>query len=640
MLFDPGDAPGRARLAAQFSELAGQLAGPARAAALEAAALLTAAPTPDLAARIGGLTDAALAEAPAPPPAADPAAVADFLARAAAEPEEIAALALAWERGEDGARDELRRRLHTLKGDAGILGLIDLQALVHRAEDLVVASGAAPVAAVLAACDWAAAEVRHLSGGPPPPPPPDLAVLAAPPTPLGELLVASGAVRPESVAVALAEQAASPGRRLGEVLVDSGAAHPKDVAAALGAQRAGAAPSVPAPAGGALHAPATLRVEVERVDALAEAVGELVIAQAMLANTIGRSDRRTAALLARIDRLLRTAQDASGRLRMVPIRPVFQRAERAAREVAGRLGKPIAVQLVGASTELDKAVAERLGDPLLHLVRNAIDHGIEDAAGRAAAGKPASATVTISAERCEGRVVVAVADDGRGLDRRRILERARSRGLPAPGDEAPDAAVWELLCLPGFSTADRVTDISGRGVGLDVVRSAVHGMRGRLEITSRPGQGTRFTVILPPTLVAVDGLGLLAGGQRYVMPTSAVRACLRPRPAELDSVGGRGHVIRHQDRLLPWRPLTDLLGQGRLGGGRLQAVVVDDGARRAAIAVDAILGRTQAVLKPIAGLPEIPGVVGSAIGADGRVDLVLDPVGLLDGATALSGSHP
>lgn len=625
MLLDPADAAGRARLAGRFAELALQLAGPARAAAEEAAALLAREPSPDCAERLGRLADAALAEAPPPPPAADPAAVGEFLARAAAEPEEIANLALAWERGEAGARDELRRRLHTLKGDAGMLGLNDLQALVHRAEDLVAAAAAAPVAAILAASDWAAAEVRHLAGGPPPPPPPELA--AAPP--LGELLVAAGAVRPESIAAALAEQDAAPGRRLGEVLIDSGAAHPRDVAAALGAQRTGAVP-----------APATLRVEVERVDALADAVGELVIAQAMLANALGRADRRTAAMLARVDRLLRTAQDASSRLRMVPIRPVFQRAERAAREVAARQDKAVAVRLEGAGTELDKAVAERLGDPLLHLVRNAVDHGIESAADRAAAGKPGAATLTIAAERCEGRVVVSVSDDGRGLDRARILARARARGLPAPGDAAPDAAVWELLCLPGFSTADTVTAISGRGVGLDVVRSAVHGMRGRLEISSRPGAGSRFTIILPPTLVAVDGLGLVAGGQRYVVPTSAVRACLRPQPAELDSVGGRGRVLRHLDRLLPWRPLPELLGQGRLGSSRPQAVVVDDGARRAAIAVDAILGRTQAVLKPIAGLPDIPGVAGSAIGADGRVDLVLDPVGLLDGATAQPGSPP
>ncbi|HAT09947.1 MAG TPA: chemotaxis protein CheA, partial [Planctomycetes bacterium] len=334
----------------------------------------------------------------------------------------------------------------------------------------------------------------------------------------------------------------------------------------------------------------------------------------------------------RIDRLLRSAQDASNRLRMVPVRPVFQRAERAARELAARLGKPIAIRLVGAATELDKAVAERLGDPLLHLVRNALDHGVEDAASRAAAGKPAIATLTIAAERHDGRVVVSVADDGRGLDRARILARARERGLALPHEQAPDSAVWELLCQAGFSTAEKVTDISGRGVGLDVVRSAVHGMRGRLEISAQTGAGARFTVILPPTLVAVDGLGLMAGGQRFVIPTSAVRACLRPRPGDLDSVAGRGSVIAHQGRLLPWRPLPDLLGLAPLASKRPLAVVVDDGARRAAIAVDAILGRTQAVLKPLSGLPELPGVVGTAIGADGRVDLVLDPVGLLSTA--------
>lgn len=641
LFLDPADPAARAALAARF--VAASLAGQAAASAREAAALLLGEPPPDLVERLGRLTDAALAEATAPQ-RADPAAVSEFLQRASGEPDELAALALGWEHGEPDARDELRRRLHTLKGDAGMLGLSDLQALVHRTEDLVQSATAVPLQQILAACTWAGQEIQHLAGGPAPGPAPDLAPAAAVAAPLGELLVASGAVRPESIAAALAEQAGCPDRRIGEVLVDSGAAHPKDVAAALAAQRAGASPHQPArPGSETSGAPgiitqATLRVEVERVDALAEAVGELGIAHAMLANQLGRADRRTAGLLARIDRLLRTAQEASNRLRMVPVRPVFQRAERAARELAGRLGKEVAVRLVGVGTELDKAVAERLGDPLLHLVRNALDHGIEDPAGRCAAGKPAAASLTISAERWEGRVVVVVEDDGRGLDRDRILARARARGLPTPNDEAPDAAVWELLCLSGFSTADRVTDVSGRGVGLDVVRSTVHALRGRLEIASTTGRGCRFTIILPPTLVAVDGLGLMAGGQRFVMPTSAVRACLRPRPGDLDSIAGRGRVIAHLGRLLPWRPLPDLLGLAALTSRRPLAVVVDDGARRAAIAVDAILGRTQAVLKPLTGLPEMPGIVGTAIGADGRVDLVLDPAGLLGAADADLGS--
>jgi len=192
--------------------------------------------------------------------------------------------------------------------------------------------------------------------------------------------------------------------------------------------------------------------------------------------------------------------------------------------------------------------------------------------------------------------------------------------------------VWDLLCQPGFTTNTTVSDISGRGVGLDVVRATVHRLRGRIEISSRLGQGTRFAMILPPTLVTVDGLGLIAGGQRFIIPTASVHACLRPRPGELERISGSGRVVTHQGRLLAWRPLPELLGLAPLQSIRPLAVVVDDGVRRAAIAVDTILGRTQAVLKPLVGLPEMPGVVGTAIGADGRVDLVLDPVGLLSAA--------
>ncbi len=573
MLLDASDEAARLALAKRFT--AATLHGEAKAAAVAAARLLEAKPGEDFASELGRLTDVALSDPPAPAPTiGDAAAVADFLGRSADEADELAALALAWDHGEATAKDELRRRLHTLKGDAGILGLHDLQSLAHRIEDLVQTASAAPVQQLLAACAWVGREIGHLAGGPAPGPLPNLETQAA--------------------------EAASTAARV---------------------------PSE------SYSKPATsLRVEVERVDALADAVGELGIAHAMLANILGRTDRRTAGLLARIDRLLRTAQDASGRLRMVPVRPVFQRAERAARELAGRLGRPVGVRLIGADSELDKAVAESLGDPLLHVVRNALDHGIEQPEARAAAGKPPTATLTISAERREGRVVIAIEDDGCGLDRARILACARQRGLPTPDDDAPDAAVWELLCLPGFSTSSVVTEISGRGVGLDVVRATVHRLRGRIDISSRLGQGTRFALVLPPTLVAVDGLGLLAGGQRFVIPTSSVHACLRPRPGELDSVAGQGQVIPHQGRLLPWRPLPDLLGLEPLTSKRPLAVVVDDGVRRAAIAVDAILGRTQAVLKPLAGLPELPGVIGTAIGADGRIDLVLDPVGLLSTA--------
>jgi two-component system chemotaxis sensor kinase CheA len=290
----------------------------------------------------------------------------------------------------------------------------------------------------------------------------------------------------------------------------------------------------------------------------------------------------------------------------------------------------VEVEVAGAATELDKAVVERLADPLLHLVRNAVGHGLEDAAARTAAGKAATGRLRLSAERREGRVVITVADDGRGLDRHRILAAARARGLPVPDDDASDQTVWELLFLPGFSTAENLSELSGRGVGLDVVRSAVADLRGRVQVSTTPGSGTAFTLVLPPTLAAVDGLAVIAGGQRFVVPTGAVRACVRPRPADLVSAAGRGRLLPHQGRMLPWRPLTGLLGTGSLAAIRPQAVVIGDGACMAAIAVDQILGRTQAIVKPVPGLPETPGIAGAAIGADGRVELVLDPEALLD----------
>lgn len=622
LLLDPADAAGRERLAALLLAAAIDpgLADPARAAALEAARLLADPAATGLAERVAALAETVVAEAPRPAPAADRAAVAEFLSRAASAGEELSGLVLACSHGEADALPDLRRRLHTLKGDAGMLGLLELQSVCHAAEDAV-AAGAMPVDALLAACDWIALEIAHLAGGPAPGRSGEEVrrLFAQPRRQLGELLIDSGAVRPESVAAALAEQAAAPERRIGELLVDSGAAHASDVAAALAHQR-----------GDGRLAPATMRVEVERVDQLADAVGELSIAHAMLGGILGRVDRRTSTLLARMERILRSAQVQADRLRMVPVRPAFQRAERAAREAAARLGRQVEVSMTGADTELDKAVVERLADPLLHLVRNAVGHGIEDAAARAAAGKPAAGMLRLCAERREGRVEIALADDGRGLDRAAILAAARSRSLPLPPDGSPDQAVWALLFLPGFSTSERISELSGRGVGLDVVRSAVAELRGRVQVATVPGHGTTFTLVLPPTLAAVDGLALSAGGQRFVVPTGSVRACVRPRPGDLAPAAGRGRLLPHQGRLLPWRPLPDLLGIRPLTSPRPQAVVIGDGGRLAALAVDQILGRTQAVLKPVPGLPETPGIAGAAIGADGRVELVLDPEALLN----------
>jgi two-component system, chemotaxis family, sensor kinase CheA len=623
MLFDPNDAAGRAGLADLFAlaSVDSTLGDQARCAALEAARLLAGNPTAGLASQIAVLADAVLTEAPAPPPESDRVAVAEFLARAANEGEELSGIVLAMSHGDPSAQADLRRRFHTLKGDAGMLGIGELQAVCHAAEDALITAQPA-IDALLAVCDWIGLEVAHLAGGPPPQRGgEEVRSLLARPTPyrqLGELLVDAGAALPESVDAALATQLSNPDRRIGELLVERGAVHASDISAALAHQR-----------GDGRLAPATMRVEVERVDQLADAIGELGIAHAMLGGILGRVDRRTATLMSRIERILRTAQVQADRLRMVPVRPAFQRAERAIREAAGRLGRPIDVTLAGADTELDKAVVERLTDPLLHLVRNAVAHGIEDAENRAKVGKPVAGNVRLTAERREGRVEISVADDGRGLDRERILAVARARSLPVPGADAPDDMVWNLLFLPGFTTTDHVSDLSGRGVGLDVVRSAVGELRGRIAVSTTPGLGTTFSLVLPPTLAAVDGLALSAGGQRFVVPTSSVRACVRPLPSDLRPAAGNGRLLPHQGRMLPWRPLPDLLGIGQLTSLRPQAVVIGDGGRLAALAVDYILGRTQAVLKPVPGLPETAGIAGAAIGSDGRVELVLDPEALL-----------
>lgn len=626
LLFDPSDAEACYRLAARFTAAAGDETLPSgrREAAATAAALLAGDDRDGLAQRIAVLCEAIVAEDAQRPQPVDNSALQEFLARASEEGDELADLVLGWSHGDGAAHADLRRRFHTLKGDAGMLGLDSLQAVCHAAEDALIGVDP-PVDALLATCDWIGLEVAHLAGGPPPQRGPDavIALFAEPRRQIGEILIESGAAQPETVAAALLEQAKTPGRKLGEMLVDRGAVHASDVTAALAQQNDGSRAGA-----------ATMRVEVDRVDQLSDAVGELGIAFAMLGVSVDRSDRRLAGLLGRIDRLLRTAQEQADRLRMVPVRPAFVRAERAAREAAARLGKQIDVTMNGAGTELDKAVVERLADPLLHLVRNAVAHGVESPGERG--GKPRTGRIGLSAVRREGRVEIAVEDDGRGLDRERILAAAAAKGLPIPPSDASDREVWEMIFLPGFSTSERIDGISGRGVGLDVVRNAVSDLRGRIRIDSQPGSATTFTLVLPPTLAAVDGLALSCGGQRFVVPTSSVRACVRPRIGELAPAAGRGRLLPHQGRLLPWRPLPELLGMGEITSRRPQAVVIGTGGRQAALAVDQIIGRSQAILKPVPGLPEIPGIAGASIGSDGRIDLVLDPEALLDACDNLT----
>jgi len=314
-------------------------------------------------------------------------------------------------------------------------------------------------------------------------------------------------------------------------------------------------------------------------------------------------------------------------LRMVPIGHLFQRTARMARDLSRKAGKRIEVEIRGQDTELDRNLIEELGDPLLHMMRNSLDHGIEEEAARAAAGKPEVAKLELRAAHQAGQILVEVADDGRGLDREKIRSRAIERGLVDAGQQLSDEEIFNLIFLPGFSTAAEVTDISGRGVGMDVVRRHIQKLRGRIEIASAPGQGTRFSLKLPLTLAIIDGLVVRVGKERYIIPTISLRELLRPSHGTVQTVQGQGEMALIRGELFPIVRLNRRFGvadacqdpnQGML-------IVVDTEDRRYCLLADEVVGRQEVVIKSL-GEPfrDIPGVSGGAILGDGRIGLIVD----------------
>jgi len=303
------------------------------------------------------------------------------------------------------------------------------------------------------------------------------------------------------------------------------------------------------------------------------------------------------------------------------------------------------VELVteGEDTEIDRNMVDVMGDPLVHMVRNALDHGLETPGERIAAGKPPTGRLRLSAHHAGSTVVVDLQDDGRGLNRARILARARAKGLVAADRHLADAELFDLVFAPGFSTADQVSDISGRGVGMDVVRRNVESLRGRVDIASGEGTGTTFSVRLPLTLAITDGMLVRIGAERYIVPMAAIQLSFRPEPAALSTVNGRGEVVLLRDELLPVVRVHRLLGVADavtdVGDGIL--VVVGDQDRRTALIVDELLGQHQLVVKSLGGaLDGVPGISGAAILGDGRVGLILDVAGLVALARARGDGEP
>ncbi len=382
------------------------------------------------------------------------------------------------------------------------------------------------------------------------------------------------------------------------------------------------------------EAESSIRVAVTKVDQLINQVGELVITQLMLSQTAGSLDpvlyENLHRSLQQLERNTRDLQQSVMSIRLVPISLVFSRFPRMVRELATKLGKQVELKTVGETTELDKGLIEKITDPLTHLVRNCIDHALESPSLRSDAGKDPVGTVTLKASQIGGRIVIDVIDDGAGLNRAKILAKAAERGIPAT-DSMTDEEVWQLIFSPGFSTAEAVTDISGRGVGMDVVLRNVQAMSGKVAIVSEPGKGTRVTISLPLTLAILDGLSVAVGEEKFIIPLNAIIESLQPTPDQLKTVNGRT-VVQVRGDYIPLIPLFELFNLPTLVTGPDNGILVliDVEGEKAALLVDSLLDEHQVVIKSIeTNYRKVPGTAGATILGDGRVALILDVHSLL-----------
>jgi len=374
----------------------------------------------------------------------------------------------------------------------------------------------------------------------------------------------------------------------------------------------------------------TLRVSVEKVDQLINLVGELVITQAMLAQNSKQIDtalyQQLVAGLADLDRNTRDLQESVMSIRMIPMSMVFSRFPRMLRDLAAKLGKKVEFVTQGEATELDKGLVEKITDPLTHLVRNSCDHGIESPAERVAKGKPEHGTITLAASHQGGSILIEVRDDGKGLSRAKLISKARERGIDAP-DSMTDAEVWSLIFAPGFSTADVVTDVSGRGVGMDVVKKNITALGGTVEIDSAEGYGMSVKVRLPLTLAIMDGMSVAVGDEVYILPLSSVIESFQVKPGGIKTVGGTGRVIEVRDEFMPVLDLEQVFQVPRFSFDNAGGIVVVAEAEggRVAMLVDELLGQQQVVVKNLeANYRRVNDISGATIMGDGRVALILD----------------
>ena len=444
--------------------------------------------------------------------------------------------------------------------------------------------------------------------------------------PIGEILIHKGEIGSDKLNKGLERQKQEPGKKIGQILVEDKSVETKSVVAALRDQKKT----------GKRHIDLQVKVDTKKLDNLVDLTGELVIAQSMLRQNqsiLSAQDQKLMHNLGQLNQITSGLQNTAMSMRMVPIKNTFQKMIRLVRDLAKNSGKQVQLKMSGEDTEIDRNVVDELYEPMVHMIRNSVDHGIGTPEERRKAGKRESGEVHLRAYHQGGNIVVEISDDGRGLDKERIIEKAKEKDLIADESKLSDSEIYNLIFHPGFSTAKQVTDVSGRGVGMDVVKKAIEKLRGKVEINSIPGQGSTFIIRLPLTLAIIEGMLVRVGKERYVIPALSILESLRPTRKQYSTVEGKGEMILNRGKLIPlirFSQIFDTECDSNNPWEALVMVVEHDGSQMCLL-LDELLGKEEVVIKSLGEtLKDARGIAGGAIMGDGKVGLILDMSGIWD----------
>ena len=445
--------------------------------------------------------------------------------------------------------------------------------------------------------------------------------------PLGEILASKGVVSGEELGQALKEQVEEKhDQKIGEILITGQKAKPKEVLEGLRDQKRISG----------LETQSTVRVDTRKLDNLVDMVGELVIAQSLVQqnpNLTSMIDQKLIRDFSQLKRITLDLQKIAMSLRMVPIRHSFQKMIRLVRDLSKKSGKRVELRLYGEETEIDRNMVDTLYDPLVHMIRNSMDHGIESPQDRKEKGKPEIGEISLRAYQKGGNIVIEIEDDGQGLNKARILAKAKERKIISEENSLTDFQIDNLIFEPGFSTAEKITDVSGRGVGMDVVKRVIEKIRGKIEIYSVEGKGCRFVIRVPLTLAIMDGILVKIGQERFIIPTVTIKETLRPAPEDVFTVGKKEEMVKVRNSLLPLIRLNNLLNiqsNDQKPWEGLVVVVENDGIQKG-LMVDDLLGKQEVVIKNLGEkLKTVRGVAGGAILGDGQISLILDVNGIFE----------